>query len=182
MYAFRFLKASLYLASTNPAEAPATENLRAIASLASHRGDHAVIVVTALLEGLSLMKTMKDDSILKIQECLAQVQKYQFDESVQIPQLDILTRILDLMCSLYQRVPSGIARKFTELQKLLDRTDDNDWGRTDRELLLPISKQTSGPKVISDDTSNILRPGYDHESSDYLAMSFCSKSEAYMLT
>lgn len=182
VYAFRFLKASLYLDSTNPAEAPAVENLRAITSLAGQRGDHAVIVAASLLEGLSLLKTMKEDSVVRIQGCLAQVQKYQFDESIQIPQLDILTRMLDLACSFQQKNPDTIANKFRELQKRLDEYDNNDWDTTDTELLLPITKQAGGPRVISDDTSSILRPGFEHETSDYLALSFCSKYEAFILT
>ncbi|RYP85477.1 hypothetical protein DL770_005035 [Monosporascus sp. CRB-9-2] len=183
VYAFRFLKASLYLESPNPSEAPALENLKAIANLASQRGDHAVFVVASLLEGLSLLKTMKDDAVVRIQSCIAQASKYQLEDSVHILQLDILALMLDLACSLYQKSPQVVTQKVRVLQSRLDTClNSEEWGLASTELFLPIHKQSSNHKVISGDTASILRPGQEHEPCDYLVMSFWSKVEAFTVT
>lgn len=182
-YAFRFLKASLYLQSANPAEAPAMENLKAITTLAAQKGDRAVFVVATLLEGLSLLKTMKEDAIVRIQGCLAQVAKYQLDESVHLMQTDILMLMLDLACSLHQKSPQIIAQKYGALQERLDGyLNNNEWGLSDTEMLVPIRKHSGSQYVISEDTAAILKPGSANEECDYLAMSFWSKLEAFTIT
>ncbi|KXJ93111.1 cohesin loading factor-domain-containing protein [Microdochium bolleyi] len=182
-YAFRFLKASLYMQSANPAEAPALENLKAITTLAAQKGDRAVFVVATLLEGLSLLKTMKDDAIVRIQGCLAQVAKYQLEDSVHLMQTDILMLMLDLACSLHQKSPQIIAQKYGALQERLDGYLNNDvWGLSDTEMLVPIRKHSGSQYVISEDTAAILKPGSPNEDCDYLAMSFWSKLEAFTIT
>lgn len=181
VYAFRFLKTSMYLQSANPSETHALENLKAIANLASQRNDRAIFVLASLLEGLSLLKTMKDDSIVRIQACIAQALKYQFEDSVRIPQLDILALMLDLACSLQQKSVQVIMQKLRSLQDQIDACmSDKSWHPIETELLLPIQK--SNTQVISQDTSAVLRPGADDDPHDYLAMSFWSKLEAYTVT
>lgn len=159
------------------------ENLKAIANLAGRRGDHAVFVVASLLEGLSLLKTMKDDAVVRIQNCIAQASKYQLEDSVRIPQLDILTLMLDLACSLYHKSPQIVTQKVKALQSRMDHCLTNDeWGMTGTELFLPIHKQPGHLRVISGDTASVLRPGQEHEPCDYLVMSFWSKIEAFTVT
>lgn len=182
-YAFRFLKASLYLQSANPAEAAAIENLKAIATMAGQKGDYAVVVVATLLEGLSLLKTIKEDAIVRIQGCLAQAAKYQLEDSVYLMQTDILMLMLDLACSLHQKSPQIIAQKYGALQNRLDGYLNNgEWGLSNTEMLVPIRKNSGSQYVISEDTAAILRPGAANEECDYLAMSFWSKLEAFTIT
>ncbi|OTB05852.1 hypothetical protein M426DRAFT_10297 [Hypoxylon sp. CI-4A] len=181
VYAYRFLKTSLYLQSPNPSETHALENLKAITNLADQRNDHAVCVVASLLEGLSLMKTMKDDAIIRIQTCIAQAMRYQLNPLVHVPQLNALALMLDLGCSLHQKSIQVIMQKMKNLQDHMDSSmNDKSWQSIDRELLLPIRK--SNMPVISNDTSAILRPGSDDDDNDYLAMSFWSKYEAFAIT
>ncbi|XXH00322.1 decapping endonuclease targeting mRNA [Hypoxylon texense] len=181
VYAFRFLKTSMYLQSANPSETHALDNLKAITNLANQRGDRAVFVVASLLEGLSLLKAMKDDAIVRIQACIAQALKYQLDNSIRLPQLDALALMLDLACSLHQKSVQSITQKLQELQDHMDASiSDKSWHHTETELLLPIKK--SNTLVISQDTAAILRPGSDDDPCDYLAMSFWSKIEAFTVT
>ncbi|KAI1636414.1 cohesin loading factor-domain-containing protein [Biscogniauxia mediterranea] len=183
IYAFRFLKASFYLQTANPTEAHALENLKAIVMLASQRGDRAVYVAASLLEGLSLLRNMKDDAFVRIQACIAQASKYQLDNSVHILQLYVLALILDLACSLHQKSPKEIVLKLKALQNRMDTSiNDPSWSFSDTKLLLPISKQSNSLQIISDDTSGILRPGPEGDPHDYLAMSFWTKLEAFALT
>ncbi|KAI1805466.1 cohesin loading factor-domain-containing protein [Daldinia bambusicola] len=181
IYAFRFLKASMYLQSANPAETHALDNLKAIANLANQRNEHAISVAASLLEGLSLLRTMKDDAIVRVQACIAQALKYQLEDSVRIPQLDALAYMLDLACSLHQRSVQVITQKLKNLQDHMDTyMSDNSWHPIDSQLLLPI--RNSNILTISHDTAAILRPGPDGDRYDYLVMSFWSKLEAYNVT
>lgn len=120
---------------------------------------------------------------MRIQGCIAQASKYQLEESAHIMQLDILALMLDLACSLYQKSPQVVAQKVKELQSRLDTClSSEDWGLASTDLFLPIHKHTGGLKIISPDTSSVLRPGEDDEPYDYLVMSFWSKIEAFTVT
>ncbi|KAI0167118.1 cohesin loading factor-domain-containing protein [Hypoxylon sp. FL1284] len=181
VYAFRFLKTSMYLQSANPSETHALENLKAITNLASQRDDRAIFVVASLLEGLSLLKAMKDDSIIRIQACIAQALKYQLDNSLRMPQLDALALMLDLACSLHQKSVQTIMQKLRELQDHMDASIANKtWHQVETELPLPVKK--SNGLVISRDTAAILRPGSDDDPCDYLAMSLWNKIDAFAAT
>ena len=126
---------------------------------------------------------MKDDTVMRIQNCIAQASKYQLEESVHIMQLDILALMLDLACSLYQKSPQVVTQKVKELQSRLDTCiNSEEWGLAATDLFLPIHKQSGSLKVISSDTASILRPGEEYESYDYLVMSFWSKIEAFTVT
>lgn len=171
----------MYLQSASPSETHALENLKAITNLANQRGDRAIFVVASLLEGLSLLKAMKDDTIVRIQACIAQALKYQLDDSVHLPQLDALALMLDLACSLHQKSASTIVQKLKDLQDHMDNSiNAKSWHNIETELLLPIRKNNT--MVISRDTAAILRPGSDEGPCDYLAMSFWSKIEAFAIT
>lgn len=152
-------------------------------ALAQQRGDNIIFVVASLLEGLSLLRNMKDDAVVRIQNCLAQSQKYQLDPATHVPQVDILTLTLDFACSLHQKSSQMISQKLKALQTRMDSTiQDNSWSLTETEVLLPIKKQTSHTQVISEDTHAILRLGGENDSCDYLAMSFWTKIEAFIMT
>lgn len=183
VYALRFFKASLYLQSPNPSDNHALENLKAITSLALQRGDTIIFVVASLLEGLSLLKSMRDDAVVKIQNCLAQSQKYQLDPSTHVPQVDILALMLDFACSLHQKSPQMIMQKMKLLQSRMDTTlQDNAWSLNQTEVLLPVKKQTSNNQIISEDTRAVIRLGDDGDGCDYIVMSFWTKIEAFIMT
>ncbi|KAI1827939.1 cohesin loading factor-domain-containing protein [Xylaria intraflava] len=183
VYVFRFLKTSFYLQSSNPTEAHALENLRAITILASQRGDRPIFAIACLLEALSHLRAMKDDAIVRIQACIAQASKYQLEDTISIMQLDVLQLVLDLACSLQQKSPHMITKKLQALQDKMDSSiKDVSWGFQDRQLLLPLHKQATNQHVISADTSSIIKPGENGGTYDYLAMSFWSKLEAFTTT
>ncbi|KAI1339060.1 hypothetical protein F5Y15DRAFT_384673 [Xylariaceae sp. FL0016] len=183
VYALRFLKASLYIQDACATETHAIENLRAIGALASQRGDHAIFVLACLLEGLSLLKASKDDSMLRVQNCIAQASKYQLEESVRVPQLDVLALMLDLACTLQQKSPNGVGQKLKALQDRLDASiNDTTWAYDGAQLFLPIQRQPLNVQIISEDTSGVLKPGAESEGHDYLAMTFWSKLEVFAIT
>ncbi|KAK6856042.1 mitochondrial membrane protein [Apiospora arundinis] len=183
VYVLRLFKASMYLESPNPSDVHAMENLKAIKELALQRKDHIIFVLASLLEGLGLLKHTKDDSVARIQECIAQCLQYQLDESIHLPQVDILLLMLDFACSLHQQSPGLIAQKLRLLQHRVDESlKDNSWSLSDTQVLLPIKKQAANRQVISADTLAVIRPGQEGDTCDYLVMSFWSKLEAFVMT
>src|SRR4051812_26231188 len=100
------------------------ENIRSIAALAAQRNDKAVCVLAALLEGIVHLKAGREDTVVRVQTCIAQASKYQLDTSIHIPQLVILTHLLDLACSLLQKLPEQITTKLKALQKCMDEFRD----------------------------------------------------------
>ncbi len=156
------------------------ENFRSIATLAAQRGDKPVSVMASLLEGLAHLKAKREESVARVQACLAQASKYQLDESVHIPQLDFLTHLLDLACSLQLKSPKDAVTKMTALQNCADEWKDSPlWGDASSDLLLPLRKQSTSSPTISSDTAAVIRPG-DGER-DFLVLKSFSKVEAYTL-
>jgi hypothetical protein len=111
----------------------------------------------------------------KIQACIAQVAKYQFDPSVQITQLTMLTLLLEVAASLHHQNPEHTAQKLRQLQTCLD--DCEDWHNVKSNFLVPIKKEPSAAKTVSGDTQAILRMGEGEGEMDYLVMTFMTKME-----
>ncbi|KAK5993378.1 hypothetical protein PT974_06808 [Cladobotryum mycophilum] len=175
-YAFRLLKASFYLDIASTADAGALDNLRSIQNVANSRGDNALSVLASLLEGFTLLKTTKDNSMEKIQTCIAQAAKFQFDPAVQqIIQLPMLTLLLEVTASMHHQSPDHTAQKLRLLQKALDECED--WHNVKADFLVPVKKQPSTAKTVSDDTRAIIRLGDGECETDFVIMSFMTKME-----
>jgi len=180
VYAFRFLKASFYLHSGTASENHALENLRKIASIAISREDKAIFVMATLLEGLAHLSSRKDEWMTRVQTCIAQVSKLQLDESVHLPQIDILLLLLDLACSLHQKATQLSSTKLNALQTRLEELKQSrDWATVSSEVLLPVKQIPNASPTISNDTRAILRPG--EGGIDYLVLTTLGKQEAFGL-
>jgi hypothetical protein len=174
VYAFRLLKATFYMELGRTADASALENIRSVQVTASNRGDNAVSVFASILEGLTLLKASKDGNLEKVQACIAQVAKFQFDDSVHIMQLDVLTLLLDLVSSINH---SSLELTLQKLKVLQDRMDGcESWHTVKSDFLIPVKKQPSTGHTISSDTAGIIRSGGD-APVNYLVMSFMTKME-----
>ena len=184
MYAFRFLKASFYLQLGTAADHHAIDNLRAISKLAKDRADNAIYVVATLMEGLAQLNTTKEDAVTRVQTCIAHASTFQLDESVHLPQVDILLMFLDLACSLREKASEAAYNKWMTIQaRLSELSSSPAWNEASTELLLPVAKQpgaTQSPAGISADTSAILRPGTN--KNDFLVLSTLGKREIDALT
>ncbi|KAG7122905.1 hypothetical protein HYQ44_020194 [Verticillium longisporum] len=111
LYAFRLLKTTLQTYAGNAPDATHFDNLQMLGNFAYERGDNAIGVLASLLEGLAHLRVMKSDSVERVQTCLAQAAMYQLDPAVKVPQLDILTLLLDLACSMHQKNPDTLVQK-----------------------------------------------------------------------
>jgi len=185
MYAFRFLKAAFYIQTGAPADPHALDNLRKLALTGNQRGDKAICVMASLLEALAHLRTMKNvnDTVLRVQTCIAQAAKYQLEDAVHLPQLDILLLLLDLACSLHQRQrPDPTFNKFVALQNRMEQLKTtHEWDPLTTEVLLPIRKQagTSKNAAISTETRGIIREGEGKE--DYIVIQALSRQQALAL-
>lgn len=174
-YAFRLLKASFYLEIGNASDPGVVDNLRAIQSVANERGDKALYVFASLLEGFTLLKTRKDGNIERVHTCIAQAAKFQFDPTVKIVQLELLSRLLEVVSSLPRQNLDHTTQQLRQLQKCLDECEG--WHNVKADFLVPIKKQSSSTKIVSDDTSAIITMGAGDCESDFLVMSFMTKME-----
>ncbi|OIW29773.1 hypothetical protein CONLIGDRAFT_654231 [Coniochaeta ligniaria NRRL 30616] len=185
MYAFRFLKAAFYIQTGAPADPHAIDNLRKLAAFGNQRGDKTICVMASLLEALAHLRTMKDvnDAVLRVQTCIAQAAKYQLEDAVRLPQLDILLLLLNLACSLHQRQrPDVTFNKFVALQNRMEELKtSHEWDPLTTEVLLPIRKQSGPAKnpAISAETRGILREGQGKE--DYIVVQALSRQQALAL-
>ncbi|KAK1778980.1 cohesin loading factor-domain-containing protein [Copromyces sp. CBS 386.78] len=181
VYAFRFLKAAFHIQSGTAADHHALENLRRMASIATTRDEKAMFVMVMLLEGLSHLNTMKDDWINRVQNCIAQAQKLQFDDAAHLPQLDVLLLLLDLACSLRQKSHRDAAQKLSVLQSKLEELRNlPSWSSVSDELLLPIRRVgNDAAPTLSRDTEAVLRRG--DGAFDYLVLSALGKQESFAM-
>lgn len=148
--------------------------------MATARGDKAICVMASLLEGLAHLSTKKEDSILRVQTCIAQASKFQLEASARLPQIEVLLLFLDLACSLHQKVPTLYSQKLAALQSRMDELKmSHDWDSSTLELLLPIKKQGGSSSTISNDTATILRRGDDE--FDYLVLPAIGRQQAFAL-
>ena len=135
-----------------------------------------------LLEGLAHLSSMKDDWATRVQTCIAQASKMQFDDAVHLPQMDVLLLLLDLACSLHQQSHQMSSEKLNTLTTKLDSLRYSPaWGTKSNEILLPINRMPNAQPTISNDTRAILRPGPDEPGVDYLVLTTLGKQEAYSL-
>jgi hypothetical protein len=163
-YAYLFLKAAFYNQVGAGSERAALENLQKLASMAQARGDRAICVAASLLEGLVHLRSEKSDSILRVQTCIANASKYQLEDAVRLPQLEVLLVLLDLACSIHQKSAQESWTKLTALTQRMDEMKDRaEMDARQFEMLLPIRKQkpsgNSPSHSISPDTTDILREG-----------------------
>lgn len=182
MYAFRLLKATLYTYAGTPPDMALIDNLQQLSSLAHDAGDHALGVLASLLEGLAHLRVTKPDTVERVQTCLAQASKYQMEPSVQLPQLDVLSLLLDLACGMQQKIPDILVHKLTALQARLDASlSSKEWTNSGTGMRIPIKKPHSSSSIISEDTMSILQPGTAEEGQDFVSLTFLTKVEMFLL-
>lgn len=159
--------------SGNSADQLALDNLRQMQQIAAMRGDAAVCVFASLNEALILMKSAKSTHDM-IQERIAQAAKYQCDPSVNIPQLELLSLLINLLSSLHRERLEETAERLRTFQKKIDAWQGSSH---DAQFMLPFRRDESSQQIISADTSSIVRLGDNGSNSDFLVMSFMTKME-----
>lgn len=150
--------------------------------IASSRDDNGMTVLASLLEGLMYLNSndIKGETIEKIQGCIAQASKFQFDASANVPKLELVKLLLDTACSLHGKSKKLILQKVGVLQTRLDEMSASGvWNVDEEEVLIPVKKMAHTTVPVSKDTAGILRPG--PPTHDYVVVSFLGRLETYIL-
>ncbi|KAI4109878.1 MAG: hypothetical protein LQ345_007053, partial [Seirophora villosa] len=140
IYALRFLKVSLLLRlSSHQDILSAFTQLRNISTRAEQSSDKAVLAVVSALEALvHLRQSSSAESIEQAQRAIALARTLQHGSVTgQIPQLTVLTNVLDLSCSLQQFDPVQSVAKMQAMQACLESPHDA-WS-ADGSFLVPVS-------------------------------------------
>ncbi|KAL8801900.1 MAG: hypothetical protein Q9200_006783, partial [Gallowayella weberi] len=162
VYGLRFLKVSLLLKlSSHQDILSAFTQLRSIAATAESHGDKAILAIASTIEALiHLRDSSSAESIEQAQRALATARSQQLDAQVRgIPQIVVLTNIVDLSCSLQQCDTSQAMKKMQAMQASLENPS-NSW-HSDGLLLIPIqshdvSRTPSGTGVVRRDSQGSL--------------------------
>lgn len=159
----------------------AVQNLRAIASLAEQQDDKAIYMAASLMEALAYLRTPGPDAIEQVQRQIAASQAYQADSSCAIPQLAVLTHIIDVASSIRQGNTKVMMSKLMDMQSVTDRAlGDSAWGNSNDVIAVPIRRTSKSSSIISQDTRMIL--GIGDDGGDNLMMTFLNKKDACSIT
>jgi hypothetical protein len=181
VYAFRFLRATLSLATGNLTDNHlAIQNLRAIASVATQQDDKAIYMAACLMEALAYLKAPGTDAVEQVQRCIAASQAYQADPSCAMPQLAVLTHIIDVASSIRQGNTKTMMSKLKDMQVVVDESlKDPSWSTESDTIAIPIKRTSKSSSIISQDTRMVLGIGAD--GGDNLMMTFLTKKDAYSI-
>jgi hypothetical protein len=158
-YVFRFLKTSLSLKSSKTSDHQAAlHDLRYVSSLASNRGDHAIFILSSLMEILACLSSPGPESQEQIRRAFAAARTYQLEADARIPQLTALTHILDVTCSLLHDLPAVTIQK---QRGMLDIFKASAQSSSSDAIHLPIAKSPNQIQLISRDTRGILETTED---------------------
>ncbi|KAL8781728.1 MAG: hypothetical protein Q9194_000232 [Teloschistes cf. exilis] len=177
VYAFRFLKSSLFLRTSSHQDIlSAHTQLKNISALADTLGDKAIHALSSTLEALiHLRESSSLESLEHAQRALAIARSLQFDPKVgRISQVVVLTNIVDLCCSLQHFDPSQAVHKMQAMQTSLE-TQKHAW-QADGSLLVPVHSQTASR---SPNGSGIVRG--DSSGAVLLNFSWTSQNDIYAL-
>ncbi len=179
IYAFRFLRTSLSVAVGSHGELlSASQNLRAISTLAEKQRDHAVFITANAFEGLVHLRGSSPDSVAQAQHAIASARKMQLDEvTKQLPQLTILLHYLDLACSLRHGRYEQAVTKLQAVQSVLDEVGkQRQWKGDD---YFAVSINSTSELNLTASTGGIFTK--DDQARDQLNFSWLSLGELYTL-
>ena len=179
-YVFRFLKASLSLKTNKALDAQAAiHDLHHISSVASDRGDHAIFLLSSLMEIIAHLSFPTPESAEQMQFALARAWTYQTEVGSKTPQLLVLTHILDVTCSLLYGLPVHTESK----QKAMEEAFKGSvWSTTINlrdSFAVPIIASNIQTHLVSSDTRGILSTS--EEGKETLLVSFLNNNDTFAL-
>ncbi len=180
VYAFRFLRASFALASTASIDNKAAiQNLQAIAKLAEQQNDGPVHLIASLMEAMTHLKGSGPDVLEHAQRALAAAWAHQMDPDCKIPQLQALTHVIDVVCSIRQGNTALMKEKLKTMRNTFDEVRDT-WNKTSDVIVIPIKRTAKSSHVVSWDTRMIL--GIGSHGGDDLMLSFLNGRDAVAIS
>lgn len=173
VYAFRFLKVSLLLQSTERIEAiPALQQLHAINAYADKRGDTAVAFACSVLEAMVHLRSSAQDRLIEAQRAIAQARSLQLTMSTkQQGSFGTLFSVIDLACIVHQNAPDSA--KSTALIQATAHENDDGLGTEIGVFTVTLDRTTGGS--LTTDTGGIFRK--NSEGRDGLVFSWLPRED-----
>lgn len=131
------------------------------------------------MEILSHFSAPNAESVEQVQTALASAWTYQLDTDNQIPQLLVLTHMLDVACSLLYGLPAQTEPKQKAME---DAFKNSAWGAsTDPSdvIAIPINPERGQAQLVSQDSRAIL--GTTEDARDLLMVSFLNSNDTFAL-
>ncbi len=142
IYSFRFLRVSLSLDLCLPQETlAALQCLRRIASVASSRGDVAIVVTASVMEALTHVRASSSpESLQHAQSALATARSYQLHDMVTaLPQLTAMIHFVDVFCGLQDFEPTQAINKMQAMHSVMAPAASDDQWRDDGCFVVPLT-------------------------------------------
>lgn len=159
----------------------AIQNLQKISELAIRQGDKAIHLTASLMEAMVFMRRTGPESTEQVQRAIAAARTHQLDVGKSIPQLNGLTHIIDVMCSIRQGNHKQMLVKLKEMQVVMDKLfQEPAWTYTSDVIPIPINRTPRSSQTVSHETRAVL--GIGDDGRDNLMMSFLNKKDAYAVT
>lgn len=175
----RFLRVSLCLQNSVSQEYnTAIVNLRAIASLSKQHSDAAVRMAALILEASVHLRARKGDWITDTQQALASARALQtIFLPTQLPQLQLLTHLLDLACSLDPYDPTPAKSKMQGLLVLMQVVLRESSWETGGTFVVPVNFRGHGELI--NDAEEVFPLSEDNQRG--LAFSWLTQSDVTIL-
>jgi len=176
VYVFRCLKANLFAQSGAAANPSALNNLQALRELATQRRDNSIVLLSLMYECLAHAKSARTGRAESFQTCLAQAATYQLANDLQNSSILLMLRLIDLVLTMQDKVPSTTAQKLRDLRMLLDHTDES---YLSGKLNIPVRKHISASSTMSDDTLAVVVLGANSDEFDSIIVSLPDRLQLY---
>ena len=149
-YSFRFLRFSLLADESAVRDDQAAINtMRAVLPVADQRGDFQVVALASLMEAMISLRNGAD-GVESAQRSLSRVFTQQNAGTSVLPQLEVLTQLLDICCSLMLGQSNDCEIKIRQLHAMLDQQDRWVNWREDGEFEVIINPSREGrlPEIL----------------------------------
>lgn len=177
---FRFTRASLSLKLSKISDSQTViHELRHISSVANSRGDRAIFLLSSLMEVLAHLSFPVPESAEQVQTALAAAWTYQLEVDNRVPQLVVLTHILDLTCSLIYGRPSQTEAKQKAMEEAFKESEWSTAADSSDVFAVPINAAQNEAQLVSSDTRGIL--GISKDGRQALMVSFLNNNDVYAL-
>lgn len=158
----------------------AITTLHKISELATKEQDNAIHLTASLIEAMAHMRSAAPDALTLAHGALGAARKHQLDVGASILQLNGLTHLLDVMCSIREGNIPEMSVKLKNLQKTMDQLlHDDNWDRACDTIAIPINRNPKSSHTVSHETRSVL--GIGEDGRDNLMFSFLNKTDAYSI-
>lgn len=127
------------------------------------------------------LKSPGPESIEKVQRAIAAARTHQLDVGKSIPQLNGLTHIIDVMCSIRQGNLHQMLNNLKQMQTTMDAIlADHAWNNLSDVIAIPINRTPKSSQTVSHETRAVL--GIGEDGRDNLMITFLNKRDAFAIT